>query len=283
MSLDVDVTTNGVRSPLEPRRASSTIARSALRGERVRNALVSITLLDRRAIARLNAKHLGHRGPTDVISFGFTRATPTRSGHRRHLHLSVDVAREQRGATARAACDEELARLVVHGMLHVLGHDHPEDDDARALADVAAAGDDRASRSASEDAPMTQLGPGSSAIVAALIADVARRRPTARCSPFTRRKRRRVRPSAAFADRERLHRALSMGRVLAYIAAGAALAQALQLASLPIVPRVVVTSVHRRHRRASSREGVGRAIGYAIAGVDVRAPVADDARSSDSR
>lgn len=47
----------------------------------------------------------------------------------------------------------------------------------------------------------------------------------------------------AFAERERLHRALSMGRVLADIAAGASLAQALQLENAPIVLRVVVTSV----------------------------------------
>jgi len=68
--------------------------------------------------------------------------------------------------------------------------------------------------------------------------------------------------NAAFADRERRHRALSMGRVLAYVAAGTALAQALDLASFDFAPRaglmalvaIVVCTL---------AECVGRAIGYA--------------------
>jgi ssRNA-specific RNase YbeY (16S rRNA maturation enzyme) len=75
MSLDVDVTTNGERLALSRTRLIE-IAHHVLPGERVRNALVSVTMLDRRAMARLNMTHIRHRGPTDVISFGFTRATP---------------------------------------------------------------------------------------------------------------------------------------------------------------------------------------------------------------
>ena len=66
----------------------------------------------------------------------------------------------------------------------------------------------------------------------------------------------------AFAERERLHRALSMGRVLSYIASGAALAQAIDLEAYGPIPRfgwtgaisVVVCIL---------AEGTGRAVGYA--------------------
>jgi len=68
----------------------------------------------------------------------------------------------------------------------------------------------------------------------------------------------------AFAERERLHRALSMGRVLAYVAAGAALAQALSLETMPIVVRILVTTVLAVIICIFS-EGVGRAIGYSDA------------------
>ena len=54
MSLDIDVTTNGVRLALSRTRRDRDRA-TVLRAERVRNALVSITFVDRRAIARLNA------------------------------------------------------------------------------------------------------------------------------------------------------------------------------------------------------------------------------------
>jgi putative hemolysin len=68
--------------------------------------------------------------------------------------------------------------------------------------------------------------------------------------------------AAGFADRERRHRALSMGRVLAYVAAGASLAQAMHLGELDVLPRmgavaliaVVITTL---------AECLGRAIGYA--------------------
>src|SRR3954470_24215045 len=70
---------------------------------------------------------------------------------------------------------------------------------------------------------------------------------------------------AAFADRERLHRALSMGRVLAYIAAGASLAQALRLETAPPLTRLLLTGILAVIICIFS-EGVGRAIGYSDAG-----------------
>jgi probable rRNA maturation factor len=123
VSLDVDVSTSGVRSPVAAARLADA-ARAALRAERVRNALVSVALIDRRAIARMNQRHLGHRGPTDVISFSFARAS-ARDPVIGDVYIAPDVARENaaaRGVSVR----EEMLRLVVHGTLHVLGHDHPE-------------------------------------------------------------------------------------------------------------------------------------------------------------
>jgi probable rRNA maturation factor len=123
VSLDVDVSTSGVRSPVAAARLADA-ARAALRAERVRNALVSVALIDRRAIARMNQTHLGHRGPTDVISFSFARAS-ARDPVIGDVYIAPDVARDNaaaRGVSVR----EEMLRLVVHGTLHVLGHDHPE-------------------------------------------------------------------------------------------------------------------------------------------------------------
>jgi probable rRNA maturation factor len=123
VSLDVDVATSGVRSPVARARLA-TVARTVLRAERVRNAMVSITLVDRATIARLNRTHLGHRGPTDVISFGFARAS-NRDPVIGDVYIAPDVARENARAHGIGS-REEIVRLVVHGTLHVLGHDHPD-------------------------------------------------------------------------------------------------------------------------------------------------------------
>jgi probable rRNA maturation factor len=123
MSVAVHVSTEGVRLPIARERVSQ-IARRVLAAEGVREAMVSITFLGTRAMATLNKRHLGHRGATDVISFGFSE-----SGRRGpvigDIYIAPDVAR----ANARrydAGIREELARLVVHGVLHVLGYDHDE-------------------------------------------------------------------------------------------------------------------------------------------------------------
>jgi probable rRNA maturation factor len=126
MSLDVTVSMPAGRAPLARARIADA-ARAALRAQGVRHALVSVTLLDRRAMARLNREHLGHAGATDVISFGFSRATPD-DPVIGDIYICPAVARahaEERTVPVR----EELIRLVVHGVLHVLGHDHPPGDD----------------------------------------------------------------------------------------------------------------------------------------------------------
>jgi putative hemolysin len=67
---------------------------------------------------------------------------------------------------------------------------------------------------------------------------------------------------AALADRERRHRALSMGRVLAYVAAGAALAQAIELRFVAFVPRAIIV-ILASAVACLLTEGISRAVGYA--------------------
>jgi probable rRNA maturation factor len=124
MSVAIDVAVDGVRAPLSRARVAD-IARGVLRAERVRDALVSVTLVSNRRMAALNRKHLRRSGPTDVIAFGFSRVGK-RGPIVGDVYVAPDVARvsaRENGVSVR----EELARLVVHGTLHVLGYDHPED------------------------------------------------------------------------------------------------------------------------------------------------------------
>jgi probable rRNA maturation factor len=125
MSRTVHVATEGVRIPVARERVTS-LAESVLRAERVRNATVSVAFVSDRRIAALNREHLGHAGPTDVISFAFEPVGPVFEvvGD---VYIAPDVARKNARAHGRGV-REELLRLVVHGVLHVVGHDHPEDD-----------------------------------------------------------------------------------------------------------------------------------------------------------
>jgi probable rRNA maturation factor len=99
-------------------------ATATLRSERVKDAMLSITFVGRAAISRLNRRYLGHEGPTDVISFGLGRIGK-RGAVLGDVYICVEVARDNARRQSVPA-GEELLRLVVHGTLHVLGHDHPE-------------------------------------------------------------------------------------------------------------------------------------------------------------
>lgn len=84
------------------------------------DAEVSVTFVDDAEIAQLNETWLGRRGATDVISFGLGEEPLVAD-----VYVSVDTARrnaESYGVRLR----EELLRLVVHGVLHAAGYDHPE-------------------------------------------------------------------------------------------------------------------------------------------------------------
>lgn len=124
--LAVDVSTEGVRLPVS-QAAVRDAARVVLRAGKVKDAMLSFAFLPARAMARLNREHLGHGGTTDVISFGFARATPD-APVVGDVYICPEVAREN-ARIARCGVREELLRLVVHGTLHVLGYDHPETGD----------------------------------------------------------------------------------------------------------------------------------------------------------
>jgi len=125
MSLAVDVALEGVRIPIARARVAA-LAEGVLRRERVHDALLSIAFVSDRRIAALNRTHLGHAGPTDVISFGFAPVA-ARGAVVGDVYIAPAVARRNAAAHG-GGVREELMRLVVHGVLHVLGHDHPEDE-----------------------------------------------------------------------------------------------------------------------------------------------------------
>lgn len=120
----VSVAAEGVRSPLSASRIAN-VVRMALRAERVPDAAISVALVSTERISSLNAEHFGRRGPTDVISFGL--APDPAASVAGDIYIAPEVARANARAEGRGV-REEVVRLVVHGVLHVLGHDHPEGD-----------------------------------------------------------------------------------------------------------------------------------------------------------
>lgn len=101
----------------EVKRAVRAVAESEeiVRGE------ISVTFVGIPAISALNERHLQQTGPTDVIAFNLGEPDAPIGD----IYVCPDVAAD---SAAQLGIDlrEELLRLVVHGALHVAGHDHPQ-------------------------------------------------------------------------------------------------------------------------------------------------------------
>ena len=120
--LAIDISSSVRRLSVSRQRVRAAAA-AALKAERVNDAMLSITFVGRATISEMNRRYLGHRGPTDVISFGLGRIGK-RGAVVGDIYICPDVARENARRQGVPA-SEELLRLVVHGTLHVLGRDHP--------------------------------------------------------------------------------------------------------------------------------------------------------------
>jgi probable rRNA maturation factor len=110
------------RSPLGADRTADAV-RAVLRGER-RRATISVTFVGRDRMRSLNQRYKGSSRATDVLAFPLPQPGGGLAGD---VYICVWRAREQ-ARVHRVTAREELLRLVVHGTLHVLGWDHPEDD-----------------------------------------------------------------------------------------------------------------------------------------------------------
>jgi probable rRNA maturation factor len=102
-------------------------------------ATASIVLTGDEFIRNLNRDFRDIDEPTDVLSFPLAdRAAaddPTRPVFLGEIYVSLDTARRQARA-ARRPYPREVAHLVVHGLLHLLGHDHPTRAERRRMAAV---------------------------------------------------------------------------------------------------------------------------------------------------
>jgi probable rRNA maturation factor len=87
----------------------------------VEDGHVAVAFVNAGEIAALNAEHRGKEGPTDVLSFPVDGAGPASGG------------RELGDVVICPEHTEDLTEAVVHGVLHLVGMDH-EDDEGEMLA-----------------------------------------------------------------------------------------------------------------------------------------------------
>ena len=118
----ITVHVNAIKVRDVPRDLVRRAVKGALRREGVPGAEVSVTFLSDSEMALLHDRYLKRSGTTDVLSFALHVQGEEPLGD---VYIGHGQAVRQ-AAAAGAPPEEEMARLAVHGTLHVLGYDHPE-------------------------------------------------------------------------------------------------------------------------------------------------------------
>ncbi len=120
--------------PAVDRRRLRSRASRVLRALHHARSELSVALVDDEQMRGLNASYCGKDRPTDVLSFSMLEGEGAE--HRGRLLGDVVIGIETAARQARQrrrALDDEVARLLIHGTLHLVGHDHVHDDEARVM------------------------------------------------------------------------------------------------------------------------------------------------------
>lgn len=120
MSVDLLQKKRGRKLPLRRMKRTAQKILSLLKQERTE---LSVALVGDREIEKLNRKYRNQPKPTDVLSFPADNIFAGRERLLGDVVISVDKAKEQAKAGGWTL-NEEIDRLLIHGILHLLGYDH---------------------------------------------------------------------------------------------------------------------------------------------------------------
>jgi probable rRNA maturation factor len=98
---------------------------------------LSIVFVSQEKIRRLNSNYRGIDEATDVLSFLYLDSDA--EGIEENLLGEIIISKDYIKEQAEELCvlyTEELARMILHGFLHILGYTHSEDEDLKKMTDI---------------------------------------------------------------------------------------------------------------------------------------------------
>ena len=137
MTYDVSIELDGAGRTVDPAPLIAFVEH-ALASESVEDASVALLLADDELLWRLNREHRDRDEPTDVLAFPAEEGDVFPSGDEEPLRYLGDIAVSvgsvrRNAADAGLEFDAELRHVLLHALLHLLGHDHEDANDALAM------------------------------------------------------------------------------------------------------------------------------------------------------
>src|SRR5258708_3336984 len=99
-------------------RTTSTWIRNSIKSEGQSLSDLTIIFCRDKFLLDLNVRYLGHDVLTDIITFDYSEYPKTIMGE---IYISVDRVREN-ASKYQNTFDEELHRVIIHGVLHLIGY-----------------------------------------------------------------------------------------------------------------------------------------------------------------
>ncbi len=133
LQVDVQYAFNGAGVPDET--SIATWARAAFRGHPGVAWELVVRIVDKKESATLNRRYRHKSGPTNVLSFAYDSAETPLRGQRELLgDIVICGPIVEREAAARGGdAVAHWAHMVVHGIMHLRGYDHVDEDEARIM------------------------------------------------------------------------------------------------------------------------------------------------------
>lgn len=125
-NFQIDVRLGGWLSSSAARRLEKAAVQVLKRHGAAPGSELTIVLTDENEMQRLNREYRGIDKPTDVLSFGMDDRLPGDHDYLGDVVIAVPLAEAQAQAAGHDLLSE-LSLLSVHGVLHLLGHDHASD------------------------------------------------------------------------------------------------------------------------------------------------------------
>ena len=105
---------------------------ATLVAEKAGEAGLSVLLGNDAAVRELNAQYRGKDQPTNVLSFPAPQIPGQPAQILGDIILAYETCRSEAEAEGKSLADH-VSHLVIHGTLHLLGHDHQQDEEAEAM------------------------------------------------------------------------------------------------------------------------------------------------------
>ena len=105
-------------------------AENVLKSNGIKKYDINIVFINNEKMSELNEKYKKRKGTTDVLSFNLSDDTSEKV--KGEVYISLERAKEQ-SMDYNVLYEEEIIRLVTHGLLHLAGRTHDSDEEYQSM------------------------------------------------------------------------------------------------------------------------------------------------------